>query len=120
MGNKAIKAGPLVAGFVRLGEFLKNNPDILAGWDFTAADLRVETEERAKGLVSVIERQATAKTVAKNTTLELAARTGDDYVRFSTLITMLRGCAGTTSALAQQLTNLRKDVLARRRKPKKK
>ena len=118
MGNKAIKAGPLVAGFVRLGEFLRTNPDFLAKWKMSAADLRAEAAERGKNLSGVIGRQAAAKTAAKTVTQELTARTRDDYAYFSTTITMLRGLAGNTSALAKQLTNLRKDVLARRRKPK--
>ena len=118
MGNKAIKAGPLVAGYLRLGELLKNNPDFLARWNYSADDLRAEAAERAKNLSADIGRQATAKTEAKNATLKLTARTRDDYAYFSTTITMLRGLAGNTSALAKQLTNLRKDVLARRRQPK--
>ena len=118
MGNKAIKAVPLVAGYLRLGELLKTNPDFPAKWNISAADLRDEAAERAKNLSGDIGLQATAKTEAKNATLKLTARTREDYERFSTLITMLQGAAGKTSALAKQLTNLRKDVLARRRQPK--
>ena len=118
MGNKAIKAVPLVAGYLRLGELLKTNPDFPAQWNISTDDLRAEAAERAMNLGSVIGRQATAKTAAKNLTLELTARTREDYERFSTLITMLQGAAGKTSALAKQLTNLRQDVLARRRPSK--